>query len=200
MPATIRLARPSDRDALYRICLATGDAGQDAAQPGRDPELLGHLYAGPYLELQPDFAWVAEDEAGVSGYLLATPDSTDFYARMERDWLPPLRARSHAGHDPDGWLVKRLHSTWALDPRLADWPAHLHVDLLPRTQGQGVGARLMQAALDQLGAAGVAGVHLGVDPRNERALAWYARFGFEELFRQPGCVWFGRRLERPAKG
>jgi hypothetical protein len=44
--AQIRTFRPGDLDSLYRICLATGDAGADAAHLYRDPELIGHVYAG----------------------------------------------------------------------------------------------------------------------------------------------------------
>src|SRR5262245_63083228 len=41
--ALIRPYRPSDLDALYRICLLTGDDGQDATSLYNDPRLLGHL-------------------------------------------------------------------------------------------------------------------------------------------------------------
>lgn len=191
----IRPAVPSDQAALYRICLLTADAGADASPAGRDASLFGHLYAGPYLALQPDFAWVLEDADGPCGYVLATPDSADFYARMERDWLPPLRAQyaAQAGDPRDAALLAQLNRPWALAPALHDWPAHLHIDLLPRAQGQGLGAKLLQTALTALTNAGVTAVHLGVDPRNQRALDWYGRFGFHPLFRQPGCIWLGRR-------
>ena len=106
----IRPAVPSDQAALYRICLLTADAGADASAAGRDASLFGHLYAGPYLALQPDFAWVLEDADGPCGYVLATPDSADFYARMERDWLPPLRAQyaAQAGDPRDAEHQRRL--------------------------------------------------------------------------------------------
>lgn len=192
----LRRAQSDDLPACYAICRQTGDAGADATAPGRDPDLLGHLYAAPYLILEPAFAWVVEDEEGVCGYALATPDSARFFAAMAAEWLPPLRTR-YAGmpHPADASLVAQLHATPSFSPQLADWPAHLHVDLLPRAQGQGLGGKLMRAVLDDLRLAGGLGVHLGVDPRNERALNWYPRFGFGELFRQPGCVWMGMRLD-----
>lgn len=194
----LRRARQSDLSALYDICRLTGDAGGDATAPGRDADLLGHLYAAPYLLLAPDFAWVAEDEEGVCGYALAAPDSVRFYQAMARDWLPPLRAR-YGGlpHPADAWLVAQLFDPPFLIERLEPWPAHLHVDLLPRAQGKGVGGALMRTILAALQEAGAPAVHLGVDTRNARALAWYPRFGFAELFRQPGCVWMGRGLDIP---
>jgi hypothetical protein len=59
----LRRYRPEDLDALYDICLKTGDTGEDATGLYRDPEVLGHLYAGPYATLEPELAFVIEDEA-----------------------------------------------------------------------------------------------------------------------------------------
>ncbi|QDQ28782.1 GNAT family N-acetyltransferase [Chitinimonas arctica] len=137
----LRLAIPADIASVYAICLATADAGQDAGAPGRQGELYGHLYAGPYLDLAARFAWVAEDGEGVCAYALATDDSSAFYARMEAAWLPPLRRQYQTAISPlDQGLLDRLHAPFTLDPRLADWPGHLHIDLLPRCQGRGLGA------------------------------------------------------------
>jgi len=63
--ARIRPYRPGDLDALYRICLLTGDAGQDATSHYHDPRLLGHIFAAPYGLFEPSLAFVAEDAAGM---------------------------------------------------------------------------------------------------------------------------------------
>ena len=55
----------------------------------------------------------------------------------------------------DAALVERLHEGSRTDAGLtATHPAHLHVDLLPRLQGQGWGRRVMDAISDRLAAAG----------------------------------------------
>ena len=64
--AQIRGFRPDDLDALYRICLATGDAGADAAHLYRDPKLIGHVYAGGYAAISPETVFVAEDDEGIA--------------------------------------------------------------------------------------------------------------------------------------
>src|SRR5690348_17451483 len=66
----IRPLRREDRDAVNAICLKTGDAGQDATALYRDPDLLGHLYAGPYAALEPESGFILEDEEGAGGYIL----------------------------------------------------------------------------------------------------------------------------------
>src|SRR5580700_2330225 len=91
--ARIRPYRPSDLDELYRICLLTGDAGQDATPLYQDPRLLGHIFAAPYGILEPSLAFVAEDAVGVGGYIVGALDTQAFEARLESEWWPGLRGR-----------------------------------------------------------------------------------------------------------
>jgi ribosomal protein S18 acetylase RimI-like enzyme len=201
--AVIRPARPEDRAALYAVCLATGRDGEDAAALFRDPDLLGHRYVGPYLDLEPELAFTLEDAAGPCGYVLGTADSVDFYRRMIDDWLPALRpglppppgdARTEDEH-----LLAELHAPTITLPRdLAAHPAHLHIDLLPRAQGRGHGRRMMRTLLDALAARGATGVHLGVSPVNDRAQGFYRALGFEPIAAEPGhpgVVVMGRGLD-----
>ncbi len=52
-PAQIRPVRHDDLDALYDICLRTGNSGQDGTAFYEDPRLVGEVYAAPYAVLQP---------------------------------------------------------------------------------------------------------------------------------------------------
>jgi ribosomal protein S18 acetylase RimI-like enzyme len=197
-----RPARPEDRDALYRICLETGDSGQDATALYRDPELIGHIWAGPYLALEPALAFVLQDGAGVCGYVIGALDSADFEARLERQWWPELRARypdpvniPAAERTPDQRLTHLIHHPNRTPAKVQErYPSHLHIDLLPRGQGGGNGRRLIQTLLDALQAQGSGGVHLGVGARNERAIGFYEHVGFTELERDAYSRTFGMRL------
>ena len=60
-------------------------------------------------------------------------------------------------------------------------PSEFHIDLLPRCQGRGAGRALIERVLTSLRDAGSPGVHCGVDPRNERAIGFYAHVGFERV-------------------
>ena len=62
--AGIRPYRKSDLSALYAICLATGDAGRDASHLYRDPDLIGHVYAGGYAACAPETTFMVEDYEG----------------------------------------------------------------------------------------------------------------------------------------
>ncbi|QCB94872.1 GNAT family N-acetyltransferase [Cellulomonas shaoxiangyii] len=182
MPAVLRPYHPSDQPGLYRVCLATGDAGRDATPLYRDPDLLGHVYAGPYPVADPGLTWVVTDDAGrVAGYVVATADTRAFDDWLEQHWWPVLRARYARRADPgdgtrDHVLVDLLHDRSRADVP-AGFPAHLHIDLLPHLQGQGWGRRLVATLSDALRARGVPGLHLGVAAQNTGAVAFYERIG-----------------------
>lgn len=190
MSFQIRPYQPTDLDAVYQICLKTGNAGEDASSLHDDPLALGHLYAGPYVTLEPQLAFVLEDADGVCGYIVGALDSHDFRQRLAEEWLPRVRQQvPDPGGDPERWsaderLYHEIHHpgggpSGSLDP----YPSHLHIDLLPRGQGRGNGRRLMETLLSSLREAGSPGVHLGVAARNARAVAFYRKTGFGELFR-----------------
>jgi ribosomal protein S18 acetylase RimI-like enzyme len=184
--AEIRKYRPGEERVLYDICLLTGDSGADASGLYQDPLLLGSVYVGPYLRLAPSHALVGVDAEGVAGYVLGVPDTVAFEAECERSWWPALRARyplsAFPADSPDGGIVRLIHKPPVTDPDVVErYPAHLHIDLLPRLQGQGDGRRLLTALLENLAAAGAPGVHLGVGTANQRAIGFYRRMGFTEV-------------------
>jgi len=183
--------RPDDLAALYEIALATGDSGQDAAALYRDPQLLGHLYAAPYAVLEPGAAFVAEDAAGVAGYIVGAADTLAFEARLEAEWWPALRQRyPDPASDPKTWGLDEARAWQIHHPRpppariSGPYPSHLHINLKPRLQGQGMGKALIDRWLDRMREVGSRGVHLGVSPQNHRAIRFYRIYGLDE-FRFP---------------
>jgi len=188
-PALIRPYQPADLDDLYRICGQTADNGQDATAFFGDPMLPGHVFAAPYAIFEPSLAWVAEDPAGVAGYVLGALDTRAFEERLERDWWPALRARYPdrrrlAGHptEPERLVLQGIHQPFIADPALVSrYPSHLHIDLLPRLQGRGFGRGLIETLLAALRANGSRGVHLHVGRANERAAGFYRHVGLTEL-------------------
>lgn len=197
-PTLMRIepAALADLPAAYRICLLTGDAGRDAGGIYRDPDLLGHIYVGPYLVHGQGTRLVLVDEAGLAGYLLATDDTIAFEAWAEDAWWPPLRARYPLLDDgsPDARLIGLIHQPRQTPRALAEeYPAHLHLDLLPRCQGTGTGRTLVDRLLRELREREVAGVHFGVDRRNTHAIGFYEHLGFRHLD-DPAGVLMGIRL------
>jgi hypothetical protein len=89
----IRLATPHDRGGVYEVCRRTGDAGADATGRFDDDDLLGDVYAGPYLALEPNLALVLVD--GGQG---THNGGEDVAAADHRRQSPASPATSH-GHE-----------------------------------------------------------------------------------------------------
>ena len=187
----------ADLAGAYRVCLLTGDAGEDATDTYRDPDLLGHVYVGSYLARGRDMQLVVVDGEGVAGYLLSADDTREHEAWAEEHWWPPLRERYPLVDDgtPDARLIRKLHRPELAESSVArDYPAHLHIDLLDRTRGSGLGRTLIERLLAELRDRQIAGVHFGVDGRNVRAIGFYEHLGFRPLREERWGVVMGMRL------
>lgn len=123
-------------------------------------------------------------------------DGADIIAHCQRqhdvqlyhDWLalPAMRlwlAEATPGGAPVGYLVLSPASLPVTDPLPNDLEIK-RIYLLHRFQGQRVGQRLMQAAVEQARAGGAGRVLLGVYAENHDALAFYARCGFAQVGRR----------------
>ena len=199
----IRRAVAGDRPGAYYVCLKTGHYGDDGEALYRDdPDALGRIFVGPYLAFEPQLSLMLEDGEGICGYALGAQDSRVFYARYEAEWRPQLCAAFAApAGDPSRWTDSdQVHHSYhhpdyfCPDPYEA-YPSHLHIDLLPRAQGQGHGRRLMERLMAMMRESGSPGAHLGVSLANARARAFYTHLGFRELTRtgtgDSVCIYMG---------
>ncbi len=199
----IRPARPGDEAGAYYVCLKTGNFGQDGEPFYReDPDALGRIFVGPYLAYEPELSLILEDAEGICGYALAARDSHAFYDRYEREWRPTLCAQfpEPAGDSRQWTRAQQIHylyyhpDYYCPEP-YAQYPAHMHIDLLARAQGRGYGRRMMEQIMDKLRALGLPGGHLGVSMLNTPAFGFYQRLGFKELVRvgegADGCIYMG---------
>ena len=183
----IRPYRPSDRDAVYDICIRTGDAGQDARATYADPTILPEIFAGPYVTLEPELAFVVvDDEDQAVGYVIAAAETERFAQRFATEWLPTVADRypplEHPPATPDEIMRDILHHPERMViPMLAAYPAHMHIDLLPSHQRSGYGRELVLTLVDALRDGGVPALHLGMVSSNLAARAFYDRVGFHVL-------------------
>jgi ribosomal protein S18 acetylase RimI-like enzyme len=203
MPIQIRNYQPEFLPDLYRICLETGDSGKDASPQFTDLELLGAFYAAPYAILEPDLTFVLRDETGVCGYILGTRDSNRFADWMNHEWLTtwqtkhPLTVQAHVIPETLSYqerIIGLIHRGYAPYDCVPEYPAHLHIDLLPRAQGKGWGRTLMNTFLNRLRELEVPGVHLGVGTSNSGAIQFYERLGFERLETNAYALVMGMKL------
>ncbi|GIF00680.1 GNAT family N-acetyltransferase [Paractinoplanes rishiriensis] len=179
----IRPYRPADLRTVYDICVRTADAGGDARGKFSSDDLWGDLFAGPYVYLEPDLAFVLDDGGRAVGYVVGTADTATFVRRYAAEWIPLLGDRYPVPPPPprtaEQDMVALHHDPGRmLVPGLEGYPAHLHIDLLPPYQGRGHGRRLIESFV---GAAEAPGVHVCMLTANVRARGFYDRLGFQEL-------------------
>ncbi|HZP53012.1 GNAT family N-acetyltransferase [Actinocrinis sp.] len=192
----IRLYRPGDGDALFDICMRTAEAGGDARHLYEDQDLMPNIFAAPYAYLEPELTFVLDDGTRAVGYILGTSDTPRFVTEFRERWLPLVAERHPAPvGEPatrDEQMAFLLH--WPermIVPEMADYPAHLHIDLLPEYQGRGYGRLLAYTFFDALAKAGAKRVHLAMVTANTAARAFYDRIGFRELpVADPGVLTF----------
>lgn len=197
MQPIIRAYRPADLDAVYDICVRTADSGGDARGQYSTDRLVGDIFAAPYVTLEPEHAHILDDGDGNAvGYIVGAADTARFAERYRAEWLPTTDYPEPA--DPprtpeENMLALHFHPERMIVEKLAAYPAHLHIDLLPQWQGKGFGRGLIGSFLAGLQAAGVPRVHLGVSPRNTGAHAFYHRLGFAEVpVGNPNVIYLGR--------
>ncbi|WP_349957962.1 GNAT family N-acetyltransferase [Rhizobium sp. ZPR3] len=202
----LRMVRPQDIKQLYAISLLTGDAGKDATPLHRDGRLIGHIYSAPYATLHPELVFVAEDDEGVFGYISGVFDTIAFDERLEREWWPHLRRHyPDPQGDPALWDAdqKRIsaihHPNRAPAPLVEKFPAHIHMNLLPRAQGKGIGSALLDRWIANARANGVKGIHLGANASNHDGIRFWSSRGFAPVELPPALVsettvWFGQFL------
>jgi len=169
---------------LYQICLLTGDSGNDATGL-IDKDLLGHIFAAPYALFEPQHTHLLTFNNQVCGYILGTASTQRFVNYCEKEWWPRLRLQypqsKTENESTKSKMVAIIHNGLKCPAFAEQYPAHLHIDLLPIAQGRNFGRKLIDHFCHGLKAEGVIGVHLGVGKANQRANAFYLKCGFKVI-------------------
>ncbi len=185
----IRRYRPEDRAAVRHICFVTGYMGEPVDWLWRDEQSFADMFSAYYTDREPESVFVATAGGEVLGYLLGCRDST-------RAWNPAAVAGRHvvrrgiavrrgtaamiwrSGADVLVDLARRRVRIADYDFADPDFPAHLHINLLPAARGAGAGSRLVHAWLDDLRASAVPGCFLQTMAENTNAIAFFEAMGF----------------------
>jgi len=183
---TIRPYQPKDKENVRHVCTQTGPSAALREGPARTAQLA--TYCDYYIEREAQNCFVIAgggDEA--VGYILCAENYRRYRARFMREYLPRVKG-----------LRLRLEcwgAAWLPRWYAKKYPAHLHIDILPDYQRQGLGSQLMDALTARLRARGVPGVMLGVSAGNEKGRNFYKKYGFRQIGRAPGCVVMGLELK-----
>lgn len=183
----IRPYQPKDAENVRHICIVTGP--RRALQPGPAQTMLLATYADYYMEREPQNCFVAADEQDEAvGYIICAEEYWGYREAFLRDYAPRTRGL--------GPVLRTECLGAAVLPRLFErnYPAHLHINLLPGYQRMGLGHQLMDTLTAHLREKGISGVMLGVGADNVKGRSFYQKYGFHRLLRIPGCVVMGYSL------
>lgn len=190
----IRKYSHADLDHIYRICLKTGNSGKDASAMYNYPDLLGDYYAAPYVTLEPELAIIAAINNMPQGYIIGTANTIEFAHKCELEWFPKIREK-YSGKlhttENDAKIIELINNGYEIKNELSNYPAHLHIDLLPDLQGKGIGRKLIEQFILELKDKNVSGLHLEVGKRNKGAIEFYKKVGFNIISEYKFSLAFG---------
>ncbi|HEV2855078.1 MAG TPA: GNAT family N-acetyltransferase [Thermoanaerobaculia bacterium] len=159
-----------------------------------DPRLLVDLMTRAYTDFEAGSLWVADSGGRVLGYLAGCLDERSFH-RVQARRVVPAAVAGALGRGlllrPALWrLVASFPGFVAAGGLRASegeegYPGHLHVNLLAEARGRSVGARLVEAFLEEARQRGVPGVRAVVYESNDGARRFFERLGFRPLSRSP---------------
>lgn len=182
----IRPFEEKDSKSVRFVCLES--AGKtDASEYIRS--FLLNTYCNYYVENEPHNCFVAVDESdNAVGYILCAEDFDTFskifltkYARRYLKFKGIYRLASKISI-----LEQKKYKH--------DYPAHLHIDLLPEYQQKGLGRQLINALCDHLKKKGVKGVMLSVFIGNKGAIRFYEKCGFTKVKTELTSIVFAKEL------
>jgi len=191
---TIHKYQSKDEPAIQAITYKTGFKGEGLE--GRnfitDQRLWFMLFIYYYVRYEPEHCFVATaGEVGdpVIGYICGTPDTRTQSQRFKLKVLPRVVGRAFLY---TSWryprtllsLIRMAPMMAALDPdaesRIAEqYPAHLHINLLPGYQRLGIGSMLITTFEDHLRTLGIPGLHLETSNYHRKAVPFYLKHGYQ---------------------
>jgi ribosomal protein S18 acetylase RimI-like enzyme len=187
----IRAYGAYDFDDVYGIYARTAETAVSGVGRHSGGAVDPDLVVAPYVVFEPELAFVVDDDDdSVAGYVLATADTRQFVERVRTEWMPrlsnrhrhgpavplvPSERRVLPGADPERLLVNELDA----------YPAHFQINVLPNMRGRGVGRMLIDSVRMALRARDVPGMHVTLDPNNDRLAGFYHRLGFMPLRSTP---------------
>ncbi|MDE5985479.1 MAG: GNAT family N-acetyltransferase [Eubacterium sp.] len=183
----IRKMLKSDIPKAEYICLATADAKLKCDEEQKQTTLL--LYSKYYTRAALDSCFVLTDENDCAvGYILCAPSYKKYKKEFCKNELKEL-----AKINPRAFF-NGISCVLGNMPYAKDYPAHMHIDILPEFQAKGYGGILLTSLCEYLKSNGITGLMLIVDSKNFNAVKFYKKHGFKEIKALAGGIIMGVKL------
>ncbi len=184
--ATIRPYRPSDRDAVRRLCCETGYLGKAIDPVFEDRELFSDYLTSFYTDWEPESTFVLEQDGEVKGYLMGSrrPLLHQFHSFFLNLSLFARGIFRYPRYNKASKAFVRwiLLNAWREVPAAPRRLPHFHFNMLPEAMGFGTTREMLVQFFHHLRAHGETHVFGQVVTFEERRGAKvFERFGFRVL-------------------
>lgn len=189
----VRPYKPTDREAVRRVCADTGFMGNPIDTIFSDRDAFADFFTRYYTDYEPECGLVAEDaETGeVIGYLLGCVryryQAWKQIMLMLTRLAPKVILRFLFGRYNK---ASRRFLYWVLFRSVRETPpaprrsAHFHINLLPAYRGGSAGREMIFTFFEMASARGVKRIYGQIQTRDDRRTSFWTRYGFRELSRR----------------
>ncbi len=183
----IRSYKEKDKENVRFVCL-NSEGPCKSSKRGINFALA--VYCDYYIENEPENCFVAADENDRAiGYVICAEDFDKFKETYINKYYPRIKR----------WEYRRrksaLRSIIPHEKYKEEYPAHLHIDVLPEYQRMGLGHKMTDALLEHLKKKGIKGIMLTTWIRNEKGRGFYDKYGFRLLNEMKNCAVYGLKLK-----
>ena len=181
----IRKYKETDFEATKYVCIhdMIGKRCEDLI------EYVETMFCRYYLEKEPENCFVAVDENDKPiGYIYGAEDY-DKYQKNFSEYIKKVAEIENRRFLPEAMTEMFDHAIYK-----DEYPAHLHIDILPEYQSKGIGSILIKEFCNNLKGKNIKGVMLIVGEDNTGARRFYERNGFILLQEQPTGAAYGKKL------
>lgn len=182
---TIRPYQEKDKENVRFVCLNSegpSEYDEDTAF------FILNTYCDYFIEQESGNAFVAADENDRAiGYTYCAENYDAYKPLFDAAYLPRFPAGSRR-------IEQAAHSADLQAKYKEEYPAHLHIDVLPEYQRMGLGHQLIDALCAHLKSKGVKGVMLTTGPDNQVGRGFYDKYGFTLLELTDEDVAYGLKL------
>jgi hypothetical protein len=186
---TVRQYEARDREVVRRLCCETGFLGKAIDPVFEDRELFADYLTAYYTDIEPEAAFLLEQNGIVKGYLLGSrrPQRRQFYGFFQNLRLFFIGMSRYPRYNAATRAFIRwiLNQSWREVPAAPRRTAHFHINVLPEAQSLAGTYVLMTTYFDFLRSRGekeVFGQMVTFESR--RGTKVLERFGFRVVERK----------------
>jgi ribosomal protein S18 acetylase RimI-like enzyme len=184
MEIILRESKPTDEHDIAKIIMAC-----HWKKPVADHEMLALRWIRQYLVTELHNGYILEhpDSSRAVGYIICASDTISYENEFEITYLPMLHSRFEELAQQNYEFLEENRKLLFFNRRqdigfdVTDYPAHLHINILPEYQRSGYGGLLLSALEENLRSRGVRGYHLGTGANNTKGISFYHKHELESL-------------------